>query len=52
MLFLRREGGQGTVEYALLLMLVALFLLVLVAFLGQEIVATYERIRAQLAVLG
>jgi Flp pilus assembly pilin Flp len=49
MLFLAREKGQGQVEYALLLVLVALFLLALLSFLGQFIVETYERITGILA---
>jgi Flp pilus assembly pilin Flp len=52
MLFLRREEGQGQTEYALLLVLMALVLLVLLTFFGQEIVRVYERIRTDLSVLG
>jgi len=52
MLFLRREEGQGQTEYALLLIFVAIALLVLLTFFGQEIVRVYERIRTELSVLG
>lgn len=52
MLFLRREDGQGQVEYALLLILMAIALLVLLTVFGQEIVRVYERIRTELSVLG
>ena len=52
MLFLRREDGQGQVEYALLLVLMAIALLVLLTVFGQEIVRVYESIRTELSVLG
>ncbi|MFN2189331.1 MAG: Flp family type IVb pilin [Candidatus Promineifilaceae bacterium] len=51
MLFLRREEGQGQTEYALLLVLMALALLILLTFFGQEVVRVYERIRAELAAI-
>lgn len=41
MLFLAAEDGQGLVEYALLLGFVALLLIVLVAVLGEQLVALY-----------
>ncbi len=49
MLFLTRENGQGLTEYALLLVLMALFLLALLSFFGQFIFETYERITAIIA---
>jgi Flp pilus assembly pilin Flp len=52
MLFLRREDGQGQTEYALLLVLMAISLLFLLTFFGQEVIRVYERIRTELSVLG
>jgi Flp pilus assembly pilin Flp len=49
MLFLTREDGQGQTEYALLLVLMAMGLLVLLTFVGQFIITTYTWITAQIA---
>jgi pilus assembly protein Flp/PilA len=44
MLFLPREEGQGLVEYALILVLVALVVIVILAFLGPVIGNVYSSI--------
>ncbi|MGB3716646.1 MAG: hypothetical protein WA996_19675 [Candidatus Promineifilaceae bacterium] len=49
MLFLTREDGQGQLEYALLLVLIAVGLVVLLAFVGQFIISTYAWITAQIS---
>ena len=49
MLFLRREDGQGQAEYALLLVIIAMGLLVLLSFVGQFIISTYQWITTQIA---
>lgn len=41
MFFLEKQEGQGTAEYAWLLSLVALVLIVLLSVMGQEIVTFY-----------
>jgi Flp pilus assembly pilin Flp len=49
MLFLANESGQGQAEYALILILVAMVLMTLLAFVGQFIVQIYQWINEQLA---
>ncbi len=49
MLFLSSEKGQGQLEYALILVLVAFVVLVLLAVVGQQIVTTYEWITEQIS---
>ena len=44
MLFLPREEGQGLVEYALILVLVALVVIVILAILGPTIGNTFSNI--------
>jgi pilus assembly protein Flp/PilA len=44
MLFLPREGGQGLVEYALILVLVALVVIVVLVLLGPAIGNMYSNI--------
>ncbi len=44
MLFLPREQGQGLVEYALLLVLVAMVVLLVLALLGPTIGNTFSNI--------
>ena len=46
MLFLPREHGQGLVEYALILMLVAIVVIVILAVLGPAIGNAYSEIVA------
>ena len=45
---LREEAAQGYVEYGLLLMLIAIALVLLLVFFGEEVVAIYNRIIAYL----
>ena len=49
MLFFEREDGQGQTEYALLLVLIALMLIVLLSFVGQFIISTYAWITSQIS---
>jgi Flp pilus assembly pilin Flp len=49
MLFLTREDGQGQTEYALLLVLIAMGLVVLLSFVGQFLISTYSWITTQIA---
>ncbi len=49
MLFLTREDGQGQTEYALLLVLIAMGLVILLTFVGQFIVTTYAWITSQIS---
>lgn len=51
MLFLSQEDGQGQLEYALILVLVAFVVIVLLAVVGQQIVATYEWITNQISLI-
>lgn len=51
MLFLCREDGQGLVEYAFLLSLVAFILIALLTVLGTQVVAIYSWITDQLAAI-
>lgn len=44
MLFLPREEGQGLVEYALILVLVALIVIVVLALLGPSIAVIFSNI--------
>ncbi len=46
MLFLRREDGQGLAEYALLLALIALVVLLILAVFGQQMGTVYSKIVA------
>jgi pilus assembly protein Flp/PilA len=44
MLYLTREDGQGLVEYALVLVLVAIVVIAILALLGPEIGNVFSRI--------
>ena len=49
MLFLPREEGQGLVEYALILVLVAIVVIVVLTFLGEQVTAVFQNIADALA---
>jgi pilus assembly protein Flp/PilA len=49
MLFLPREEGQGLVEYALILVLVAIAVIVLLTLLGQTVADVFSRIVSALS---
>jgi pilus assembly protein Flp/PilA len=44
MLFLNRESGQGLVEYALILVLVAIVVIAILALLGPQIGNVFSQI--------
>jgi pilus assembly protein Flp/PilA len=44
MLFSRREKGQGMVEYALIIVLVAVVLIVVLALVGSQISTVFSQI--------
>lgn len=48
MLFLERENGQGLVEYALILVLVAIVVIAILAILGPRIGVVFSQITAAL----
>jgi pilus assembly protein Flp/PilA len=48
MLFLTREDGQGLVEYALILVLVAIVVIAILAILGPQIGQVFSEIIAGL----
>ena len=48
MLFLPREEGQGLVEYALILVLVAIAVIALLTLLGDQIGTVFEKITTEL----
>jgi len=48
MLFLHREEGQGLVEYALILVLVAIVVIAILSLLGPQIGDVFSRISAGL----
>ena len=50
MLFLNREGGQGLVEYALILVLVAVVVIAILALLGPQIGNVFSQIVDSLSV--
>jgi pilus assembly protein Flp/PilA len=45
---LRREEGQGMVEYALILVLVSIVVILILSFMGQQIKNVFSDIVAQL----
>jgi pilus assembly protein Flp/PilA len=49
MLFLPREEGQGLVEYALILVLVAIAVIVLLTLLGQTVASVFSTIVSALS---
>ena len=48
MLFLPREDGQGLVEYALILVLVSITVIVLLTLLGEEIGDVFNSVTSTL----
>ena len=40
----RREEGQGLVEYALILVLIAIVIIVILTFLGNQVNSTFSKI--------
>jgi len=48
MLFLPREEGQGLVEYALILVLIAIAVIVLLTLLGDQVAAVFSQITSAL----
>ena len=48
MLYLPREEGQGLVEYALILVLIAVVVIVLLTLVGDEVRSTFSRIASGL----
>ena len=49
MLFLPREEGQGLVEYALILVLVSIAVIVILALLGEQVADVFSRITSALS---
>lgn len=49
MLFLQREEGQGLVEYALILVLVAIVVIAILTLLGPQIGNVFSRVTSGLA---
>jgi pilus assembly protein Flp/PilA len=52
MLFLPREEGQGLVEYALILVLIAIAVIALLALLGTQVRNVFSNIASALGVTG
>lgn len=50
MLFFTRETGQGLVEYALILVLVALVVMLILALLGPQVGNVFSRITSAMNV--
>ncbi len=48
MLFLHREEGQGLVEYALILVLVAIVVIAILTILGPQIGEVFSRITQEM----
>ncbi len=48
-MLLRREEGQGLVEYALILVLVAIVVIAILALLGGQIASVFSRIVSTLS---
>ena len=44
MLYLPREEGQGLVEYALILVLIAVVVIVVLTFLGEQIQGVFQQV--------
>ena len=49
MLYLPREDGQGLVEYALILVLVSITVIVLLSLLGDEVGAVFQDVTGTLS---
>ena len=47
---LHREDGQGLVEYALILLLIAMAVVVAVKLFGGELLQTYEKIQSAIPI--
>lgn len=52
MLYMPREEGQGLVEYALILVLIAIVVIVVLGLLGTQISTIFEQITSGLTVGG
>ena len=52
MLYLPREEGQGLVEYALILVLVAIVVIAILTLLGPQIANIFSRITSGMAAAG
>ena len=50
MLFLPREEGQGLVEYALILVLIAIVVIVVLGLLGEQVSTVFSNITSALGV--
>jgi pilus assembly protein Flp/PilA len=50
MLFLPREGGQGLVEYALIILLVALVVIIILALIGPQLGNVFSQVVSSLDV--
>ena len=48
MLYLPREEGQGLVEYALILVLIAIVVIVILGLLGDQVSAVFDTIQSTL----
>ncbi len=48
MLYLPREEGQGLVEYALILVLIAIIVIVILRTLGKKVSSTFSQISSGL----
>lgn len=49
MLYLPREEGQGLVEYALILVLIAIVVIVVLSLLGEQISSIFSQITSGLS---
>jgi len=49
MLFAAKEKGQGLVEYALILVLIAIVVIAILTLLGPQVGAIFSRISTELA---
>jgi len=52
MLYLAREEGQGLVEYALILVLIAIIVLAILTVLGPQIGNAFSRVTSELQNVG
>lgn len=52
MLYLPREEGQGLVEYALILVLIAIVVIVILGLLGDQVSIVFSRITSSLTGTG
>ena len=46
MIYMPAEDGQGLVEYALIIMLIALVLIAVITLFGEELSSTYSTIQS------